>query len=457
MLVLLVSLLLVLALMGIYDRLQRHTPVRRVFPVLGRFARLVVPLSRRTDPSAYRAGPFSRSDVLDIRSRALTGESTASFGSPMALSSTHDASVVDVALLPETPDPLTGIDLFGAAGERHNISLLNFGAMGLGPVSANVVRAVSFAAQEVGCHLNTGEEGLLAVHGSERENLVWQIGTGYWGCRNPDGTFSEEAFRRTVTSRAVGCIEVKISQGGKPGAGGLLPAAKNTRHVARALGVPPRTDVVSPPSHSAFHSIETMLEFVQRLAEASGGKPVGIKVCVGSRRPAHQLASAMVTTGITPAFITVDGGEGGTGASIRELQDHAGIGLTGALMMLDEELMNLDQRQRVRLFASGSVKNGFDLFRLMCLGADGCFFTRAPLIALGCVQARICHTGTCPAGIASHSAWRRSAVHPPSQGRQLARYYRTVIDGLLQLMRASGARSVEELRPDRLVRFQGRP
>jgi glutamate synthase domain-containing protein 2 len=441
---------LLILVLAVHDRLQRHTPVLRVFPLIGRFTRLVLGISRLADPSAHRKGPFSPSEQFDIRARALTSNSAASFGSePLHYSA--DSVVANVALIPTSPEQLAGVELVGTGGSRHLVSHLNFGAMGFGPVNSNVIEAVALAAAKVGCHQNTGEEGVLELHQREGTKLIWQIGTGYWGCRWPDGTFSEEAFQRTVASPAVDCVELKLSQGGKPGAGGMLPAAKNTKRVARILGVPPGIDVVSPPVHSVFHSVETMLEYVQYLGEAAGGKPVGVKVCIGSRHAAQQLAAAIARTGIAPSFITVDGGEGGTGSSVRELQDHAGITVPGGLVMLNKELENRGQRDRLRIFASGGVKNGFDLFRLMCLGADGCFFTRAPLVAMGCVQARLCHTGTCPAGLAAQDPWRRNAISPRFQSRQLANYHRTVVDGFLQLMRASGMSSVADLGPHCLV------
>ncbi|MFF6997299.1 FMN-binding glutamate synthase family protein [Streptomyces sp. NPDC008313] len=451
-----------LFLLGCRDRAQRRRPLLRVYPLIGRFSRLVVRFSRRVDPSSHRAGPFTSSDMRDIRTRALTGASAASFGSPPPPTGPARPLAADIAVVPVAPLPSRGVTLDGSDGRERLMAHLNFGAMGYGPVSANTIRAVALAAADVGCHQNTGEEGILGILGIHLDGgtsapFVWQIGTGYWGCRDADGSFCRDAYVRTAALSQVDCIELKLSQGGKPGAGGMLPARKNTRSVARALGVAPFTDVVSPPQHSAFDSTESMLEHVALMTELSGGKPVGVKLCVGSRRSARALVCAIIRTGISPAFITVDGAEGGTGTSIRELQDHAGMPAFEALRLLHEELGQSGQRERVRLFVSGGVKNGFDLFTMLCLGADACFFTRAPLIAMGCVQARLCHTGTCPSGIAAQSLWSRSAVHPPTQGRQLAAYHRTVTDGLAQLMRACGRRTVSELDASCLIRPDGHP
>ncbi|MEU0518438.1 FMN-binding glutamate synthase family protein [Streptosporangium sp. NPDC006007] len=444
------------AALAVHDRVQRSRPVLRVYPVVGRFPDLLRRLREmsHTDPSA--GFPFSDEDLKDIRRRALNGSSVGSFGTARRPDPATFLAA-DVAILPVAPNPMEKIAVLNSSGAgTREISVLNFGALGFGPVSANTIRAITVAAGEVGCHLNTGEDGLTTIHRAAPARLIWQVGTGYWGCRNADGEFCGEAFQSTAALESVDLIELKISQGAKPGAGGFLPAAKNTPRVARILGVTPGVDIVSPPAHSAFDSVESMLRHVAWMEELALGKPVGIKLCIGSARSVDELTRAMEETGVVPAFITVDGGEGGTGAASFELQTHAGLPVDFGLQLLDRRLRAMGARDRTRIFAAGRVKTGFDLFRLICRGADGCFFTRAPMIAMGCVQARRCHVGDCPSGIATQSRWRQAAVSPDVQGRQLARYYRTVIDGYIQLLRASGRRSGRELGGDCLISLNDR-
>ncbi len=429
---------LLLLTLAIHDRLQTERPELRVFPIIGRVA------------AAYRrrlAGdvgyPFTRDDLVGIRARALTGSTTSSFGAtrPPGVGQ----PVVDLAMLPGEPAPLELVRIGDQA-----IPLLNFGALGFGPVSGNTILAVGSAARAVGCLQNTGEDGATVIHEDGGARLVWQIGTGYWGCREQDGRFSLAAFADTAAMPSIELIEVKLTQGAKPGAGGLLPAVKNTPHVARILKVAPHTDVVSPPAHSAWASPEAMLEWIARLADVSG-KPVGIKMCIGSDRTAAELIRAIGLTGVAPAFITIDGAEGGSGAAPDDLQLHAGAPVDHAVCVLGRQLTDAGYRDRIRLLAAGRVHTGYDLFRLLCRGADGCFFTRAPMVAMGCLQARRCHTGNCPSGIATQERWRRSAVTPSTQGEQLARYYRTVMESYRQLLRASGRSGRSELDVDCLV------
>lgn len=415
-------------LMMLYDRMQRRHPIRRVYPL---FWRWVTPKMTRVSSNSK---PFDAQGIQRIREIALTGDHMASFGADL-----DDAArfpLVAVPLMPMKESAhITGISV-GKENYATSVPVLNFGALGFGPVSAAAIKAVGLAAKQVDCLANTGEDGLTGLHLASEAGLVWQIGTGYWGCREKDGTFSRMSFSATVSRSEIRLIELKLSQGAKPGHGGFLPAEKNTPYVASILGVVPHTDIRSPSYHSAFQSLPDMLRFICELRDISG-KPVGVKLTLGSASSIASLASAIADCG-GPDFITVDGGDGGTGAASLPVQNHTGLTIWDAIPALDRALDANGSRPGIAILGSGGIKDGYDLFRLLCLGADGGFFTRAPMVAIGCVQARKCHTGSCPSGLATNAPWRRTAIHPETQGAQLARYYRAVIEECEALMNASG-------------------
>jgi glutamate synthase domain-containing protein 2 len=440
--------LILLAVWALFDRLQRREPHYRVYPILGRAAGaarwLLVALSSRSE----RETPFSSTEQTNIRKRAVTGSSMTAFGAMNEVGAA--APSVDVSLLPAPLEEPFSTMVGNSSGPRFAVPLLNFGALNFGPVSENTVRAIGIAAERVGCLQNTGEDGLTEIHRKGPARLIWQLGTGYWACRNPDGSFSPEEFTRVAALDRIALIELKLSQGAKPGLGALLPARKNTRRVARLLGVEPGKNLVSPDRNPSFGTPSEMLQFVASLV-AMSGKPVGIKLCLGSPRAAEILVEAICETDITPAFITVDGGQGGSGAAPQELLAFAGMSVDRGISTLHQALTRAGVRTQTKLFAAGKVGNGYDVFRLLCRGADACLFTRAPMIAIGCRQAMRCHVGNCPSGIATQSWWRHRAVSPLIQGTQLAAYYKTVKSGYIDLLRASGRRSAAELDDTALV------
>lgn len=440
--------LILLAAWALFDRLQRREPHFRVYPVLGRTVAAARWLLGALSSGSERKTPFSSAEQASIRRRAVTGSSMTAFG--VSGDEADSTPSVDVALLSASLEEPFSTMVGNSSGPRIAVPLLNFGALNFGPVSENTVRAIGVAAESVGCLQNTGEDGLTRIHREGPARLIWQLGTGYWACRNPDGTFSSETFTSVAGSDRIALIELKLSQGAKPGLGALLPARKNTPRVAGLLGVEPGRDLVSPDRHSSFDTPAEMLEFVASLASMSG-KPVGIKLCLGSPRTAEILVEAISTTGIAPAFITVDGGQGGSGAAPQELLAFAGMPVDRGISTLHQALTDAGFRGRTKLFAAGKVGNGYDVFRLLCRGADVCLFTRAPMIAIGCRQAMRCHVGNCPSGIATQNWWRHRAVSPSVQGAQLAGYYETVKDGYLDLLRASGRLNATELDETALV------
>lgn len=440
--------LILAATWAVFDRLQRREPHYRVYPVIGRASALVRRLLDSLPSGPSRKAPFSQTEQANIRKRAVTGSSLTAFGVPG--DDATGAPSVDVALLPGPLEESFTTMVGSSSGPRIAVPLLNFGALNFGPVSENTVRAIGVAAERVDCLQNTGEDGLTTIHRDGPARLILQIGTGYWACRNPDGSFSPEVFREVAETDRIAMIELKLSQGAKPGLGAMLPARKNTSRVAGLLGVEPGKPLISPDAHTAFATPAEMLEFVASLASMSG-KPVGIKLCLGSPRTAETLVEAIRATGLPPAFITVDSGQGGSGAAPQELLAFAGMPVDRGIATLHQALTDAGVRGRTKLFAAGKVGNGYDVFRLLCRGADVCLFTRAPMIAIGCRQAMRCHVGNCPSGIATQSWWRHRAVSPPVQGAQLASYYETVKEGYLDLLRASGRRSSAELDETALV------
>ena len=299
---------------------------------------------------------------------------------------------------------------------------------------------------------DTGEGSISRYHREHGGDLVWEIGSGYFGCRNEDGSFSEERFIENATSAQVKMIELKLSQGAKPGQGGILPGAKVTIEIARARGVMPGRDCLSPAAHSAFSTPIGMLHFIDRLRTLSGGKPTGFKLAIGHPWEFFGIVKAMLETGIVPDFIVVDGGEGGTGAAPVEFSDHVGTPLQEALLLVHNTLVGANLRDKVRIGASGKIISAFDIARTIALGADWCNAARGFMFALGCVQSQSCHTDRCPTGVATQDEQRQGALDVPDKVARVANYHRNTLSALAQLIAAAGLHHPNELKPHHLVR-----
>ena len=283
-------------------------------------------------------------------------------------------------------------------------------------------------------------------------DLIWQIGTGYFGCRTPDGAFSAEGFADNAARPQVRMIELKLSQGAKPGHGGILPAAKLTPEIATIRGVPLGRDVVSPPGHSAFSSPVGLLEFIARLRQLSGGKPVGFKLCVGKRREFLAICKAMVHTGISPDFITVDGGEGGTGAAPPEFSDHIGVPLVEGLIFVHNALVGYGLRDTVRVCASGKITSGFDMVKRLALGADLCASARGMMMALGCIQALRCNSNRCPVGVTTQDPQLVAGLVPADKSARVRGFHTETIESVSEIMGAMGIARPDDLRPWHILR-----
>ena len=337
----------------------------------------------------------------------------------------------------------------------YSASRLNISAMSFGSLSKNAVLAMNAGAKIGGFAQNTGEGGLSPYHLQHGGDLIWQIGTGYFGCRAENGEFSPELFQQKAALENVKMIEIKLSQGAKPGHGGILPASKNTEEIAAIRHVKPHTTVNSPASHTAFISAEGLMGFIKQLRDLSGGKPVGFKVCIGKKAEFAELCEAMITTGIKPDFITIDGGEGGTGASPIEFADSIGMPLRDGLSFAVDTLNGYDLKKEIKVIAAGKVFNGFHIARLIAIGADMVSMARAMMLATGCIQALQCHTNTCPTGVATQDAGLMRGLVVEDKAQRVANLHEATIESFIELMAASGVASADQLSREHINRRIG--
>jgi len=324
--------------------------------------------------------------------------------------------------------------------------------MSFGALSRNAIQALNQGARIGGFAHNTGEGGISSYHRKPGGDLVWQIGTGYFGCRHEDGSFNPEAFAEKATQDQVKMIEIKLSQGAKPGHGGILPAAKLTAEIAEIRGVPLGRDVISPAGHSAFSTPLGLLEFVARLRELSGGKPVGFKLCLGIKSEFLAICKAMLASGILPDFITVDGSEGGTGAAPIELTNSVGTPMRDGLSFVHSALLGIGVRGDLRLIAAGKAFSAFHILRTMALGADMVNVARAMMFALGCIQARHCNVNTCPTGVATQDPSRYRQLNVDDKAQRVAHYHARTIHAMQELLSSAGLNDPSEVQPHHILR-----
>jgi glutamate synthase domain-containing protein 2 len=329
---------------------------------------------------------------------------------------------------------------------------LNISAMSFGSLSSHAVEALNAGAKIGGFAHNTGEGGLSPYHLRHGGDIIWQIGTGYFGARDEEGRFSSEAFRKNATRPEVKMIELKLSQGAKPGHGGILPAKKNTPEVAAIRLVKPGTTVFSPPFHSAFSTPKEMIAFLRKLRDLSEGKPVGFKLCVGRKSEFISICKAMVEMDTYPDFITVDGGEGGTGAAPPEFSNFVGMPLQDGLAFVDNMLKGFNIRQHIKVDASGKILTGFQILRSIALGADLCNSARAMMMALGCIQALECNKNTCPTGVATQDQSLMKGLVIDDKKVRVANFHKNTVESFVELMAASGIDNPEKLNRHQISR-----
>jgi glutamate synthase domain-containing protein 2 len=446
-------------LVGVYDMQQAQHSLRRNFPLVGRGRWLMEALRpfvrQYLLESDTDGAPINRMFRAIVYQRAKGDLASVPFGTKLDTYAEgyewmgHSIAARNLQEL----DPNPRVQIGGAhCSQPYAASLLNVSAMSFGALSNNAVRALNRGAALGGFYQNTGEGGVSDFHLEHGGDLVWQVGTGYFGCRSEDGGFSPERFQETAAQAAIKMVEIKLSQGAKPGHGGILPASKNTEIIARIRQVPVGTEVVSPSSHRAFDSPRGLLEFVQRLRELADGKPVGFKLCVGRKSEFIAICKAMLETGITPDFITVDGGEGGTGAAPLEYSNSVGMPLRDGLAFVVDTLIGFGLREQVRVIASGHIITGFHVARVLALGADLCNSARGMMLAMGCVQSLECNTNRCPTGITTQDPNLVRGLDVTDKGQRVARFQGQTIHALLDLSSSAGLTAPGALNRSHLYR-----
>ncbi|MCA9715888.1 MAG: FMN-binding glutamate synthase family protein [Myxococcales bacterium] len=443
-------LVVVLAVLGYADLFQRTHTIRRNFPIIGRLRYMLEAIRPEIQQyfieSDTNGQPFSREQRSIVYQRAKATRDTVAFGTKHNVyASGYEWIGHSLAPLhaPEQPPRI----LIGGPDCRrpYSASLLNISAMSYGSLSTAAILALNGGAKDGGFAHNTGEGGVSPYHLEPGGDLIWQLGTGYFGCRDADGNFDADKFSETATRDQIKMIEIKLSQGAKPGHGGILPASKLTKEIARIRGVPMGHDVLSPPGHSSFDTPVGLLRFVARVRELCGGKPVGFKLCVGRPVDVMAVCKAMLATGITPDFITVDGAEGGTGAAPLEFTNAVGYPLLDGLTLVHNCLVGVGLRDRIKIIASGRVIDGFDMAVRIALGADLCNSARGMMFALGCIQALRCNTNECPAGVATQDPRLIRGLDVADKRTRVANFHGNTVRHFLELLAAAGCTAPEQL------------
>jgi glutamate synthase domain-containing protein 2 len=446
-----------LACLGVYDYFQTRHSILRNYPLTAHFRFMLEGL--RPEIRQYflepdtEGKPYPRTVRSLIYERAKLVNEEIAFGTRMEVRAegyewmTHSIAAREVPL---TPAPTVRVGS-RQCSNPYDMALLNVSAMSFGSLSSRAIEALNIGAARGGFAHDTGEGGISEYHRNGGD-LVWEIGSAYFGCRTAGGGFDEAAFAEKASSGQVKAINIKLSQGAKPGRGGVMPASKVTAEIAAVRGVPEGERCVSPPSHTEFNSPIGLLEFVARLRELSGGKPTGFKLCVGSRIELLAIIKAILLTEITPDFILVDGSEGGTGAAPLEFSDHVGMPLREGLITVQNALVGSGLRSEVKIGAAGKVSTGFDIARLMALGADYTNAARAMMMSIGCIQAQECHLDTCPVGVATQDPARVRALDVERSAARCFNYQRGTVGSLRTLAAAQGLDHPGEFIPQHMMR-----
>ncbi|EAR20681.1 FMN-binding glutamate synthase family protein [Nitrococcus mobilis] len=443
-----------LALLGIYDLIQRKHNVVRNYPILAhiRFmAEAIRPQIRQYFvESDIDGAPFTHNERSTIYKRACGMDDAKPFGTELNVYNLEYEWIDHSIVAKENPDPdnMPRVAIGGPqCSKPYSASLFNISAMSFGALGPHAIMALNKGAKLGNFAHDTGEGGLSPYHQKFGGDLIWEIGSGYFGCRNDDGTFNAEMFRDQAQSDQVKMVEIKLSQGAKPGHGGLLPGAKVTAEIAATRKIPQGKSCQSPAAHSAFSTPIELLEFVARLRELSGGKPAGFKLCIGHRWEFLAICKAMLQTGILPDFIVIDGAEGGTGAAPLGLSDYVGTPLREGLLFAHNALVGAGLRERIRIGASGKAVGGSRLAMNLALGADWCNSARGFMFALGCIQAQKCHTGRCPTGITTMDRLRQRSLIVEDKARHVQRFHYHTVRSLGIITAAAGLDHPAELKP----------
>lgn len=446
------AIVLPLVLIGVLDMTQKRQSLKRNFPLVGRmrwWAEWMRPkVYQYFVESDTDGAPYNRLSRNVIYQRAKKVNDSTPFGTQLNVYETGyewlNHSIAPLHMDHHAPFPrvmVGGPD----CKQPYSASIFNVSAMSFGSLSQNAIMALNGGAKLGGFAHNTGEGGLSPYHLKMGGDIIWQIGTGYFGCRNKDGSFNYEAFQERANLPNVKMIEIKLSQGAKPGHGGILPAAKVTDEIAKIRLVEKGKDVLSPPYHTAFTTPLELVHFIKKLRDLSGGKPVGFKLCIGQKSQFIAICKAMLKTNIMPDFITVDGGEGGTGAAPIEFSNSVGMPLREGLAFVYDALNGYGIKKHIKIIASGKVHTGFDLVRNFCIGADMCNGARAMLMSIGCIQALECNKNTCPTGVATQDPELFKGLDVNDKKVRVANYQHETVKAAVELMCAAGIRHPSQL------------
>jgi len=453
----LLAALVFLVLLGIRDLLQSRHSVLRNYPVIGHVRWLVEmirpEIRQYLIESDSDATPFSRAQRSLVYRRAKEAPSDHPFGTLMNVYA-DDYEFIQHSLVPvPIPDAAAFRVTVGNSqcARPYSASVFNISAMSFGALSANAIRALNGGAARGGFYHDTGEGSISPYHREHGGDIVWQVASGYYGCRDEQGRFDPDRFAAGAAADQVKMIEVKLSQGAKPGHGGVLPGRKVTPEIAATRGIPVGMDCISPAKHSAFSTPIELMNFLHQLRTLSGGKPVGFKLCIGLPWEFMAIVKAMLATRIVPDFIVVDGAEGGTGAAPVEFSDHIGVPMREGLLFVHNTLVGAGLRDQIRIGVAGKLVSAFDLAAVFAIGADFANSARGFMFALGCIQSMSCHTNHCPTGIATQDRRRGRALVVPDKADRVWRYHERTVHALAELLAAAGLRHPDELRPHHLV------
>lgn len=444
------------ALVGLYDLTSRHNILRN-YPVIGHLRYMLESIRPEIQQYFIRGDLEEKPYCRELRSHVYALAKGLQNAHPFGTQQLIDAEGYHFAqhALAVKKVPPNEARLWigqGQCAKPYYAARLNISAMSYGALSANAVLALNRGARHGGFAHNTGEGGISPYHLQEQGDLIWQIGTAYFGCRTANGDFCEQQFAQKAALDNVKMIEIKLSQGAKPAHGGILPAAKVNKSIAEIRGVAVAEACISPPAHTAFNTPMELIKFIGRLRQLSGAKPVGFKLCVGAQHEFLAICKAMLALDIVPDFITIDGAEGGTGAAPVEFSNRLGTPLYEALIFVHQALLGCNLRARVRLIASAKISTGFDMLMALALGADACNMARPMMFALGCIQSQRCHTNHCPTGVATQNKWRQRALVVSDKYLRVSRYQAATMQSCLELLGAIGCSSVAELTPSHIYR-----
>lgn len=443
-----------LILMGLYDMYQSKKTIRRNFPLLGRMRYLLESLGPEMRQyfieTDLEGKPFNRLQRSIVYQRSKKESDSMPFGTQLDVYQdgyewiNHSIRAIPFSKVNENPKVHIGSS---QCTKPYDASMFNISAMSFGSLSKNAILALNNGAKQGGFYHNTGEGGLSPYH-LQGGDVVWNIGTGYFSCRTSEGKFNYDEFVKRATLYNVKMIEIKFSQGAKPGHGGILPKEKVTDEIAAIRLVTKGQDILSPPTHSAFTTPLELMDFVKLLRKGSEGKPIGIKICIGNKSEFLSICKAMVETKTYLDFITVDGGEGGTGAAPQEYSDHVGMPLRDAIAFVYDALNGFGIKDQIKIIASGKVITGFDIVRTLSLGADLCNSARGMMFALGCIQALECHNNTCPTGVATQNPDLMKGLVPEEKSVRVARFQHETVKSAMDLMASAGLSHPDEVTRD---------